>query len=312
MNKQSLRSADTRPDSLELAREWIGESERLLITAGAGLTAAAGIDYADTRLFAREFPAMLQYGFTSQYQLMGFNRWPPELQWGYLAANIELVRFRWPETEIYQQLRRVSTQFSDEQTFVTTSNVDAMFERNGFDPNRVYTPQGDYAYLQCTVPCSREVWPWYDQIKAIRRATDPETQLLTDRALIPACPNCGEPVFPNVRIYNSFIGDHLEVISEECRNWVEQGLNKRGVILEIGAGFSTPSVIRWPNERIVHFSPDWRIIRINRDDSRVPDLIEDRAVCISDDVGETLERLVGGLCCAGQSHRVAGNDPQNS
>ena len=114
---------------------------------------------------------------------------------------------------------------------------------------------------------------------------------MTDRALIPVCLNCGESVFPNVRIDNSFIGDHLEITGEECRNWVDQVLDKRGVILEIGAGYITPSIIRWSNERIVHFSLDWRIIRINRDHPQVPESIEDRAVCIADDVGDTFAGL---------------------
>ena len=32
--------------------------------------------------------------------------------------------------------------------FVMTSNVDALFARNGFDTERIFTPQGDYAAMQ--------------------------------------------------------------------------------------------------------------------------------------------------------------------
>jgi NAD-dependent SIR2 family protein deacetylase len=38
--------------------------------------------------------------------------------------------------------------------FVVTSNVDGMFNRNGFDENKIYTPQGDFQYMQCAKPCS--------------------------------------------------------------------------------------------------------------------------------------------------------------
>lgn len=40
--------------------------------------------------------------------------------------------------------------------FVLTSNVDVFFERNGFAADRIYTPQGDWRWMQvrCFVCCT--------------------------------------------------------------------------------------------------------------------------------------------------------------
>lgn len=284
MTKTDITTIDT-------AREWIERSDSVLFSAGAGLTAAAGINYGDTELFAREFPAMLQYGFTAQYQLIGFSDWDPELQWGYWAAHVDLVRHRWPRTAPYQALKRIADNFDPAQSYVFTSNVDAMFERNGFDTKRIHTPQGDYALLQCTTPCTNEVWEWKDQLDAIRSATDPETQRTTSE-LVPSCPNCGESVFPNVRADRTFVDEHFGPTSERLGQWISEHREAAGVVIEVGAGFNTPSVIRWPSEHIVEAFPEWRLIRINLDRPEVPAELGARAVGLGGDAAQIIAELV--------------------
>ncbi len=269
--------------SIEQASDWIANADNILFTAGAGLTAAAGVNYADTALFAREFPAMLQYGFTAQYQFIGFNDWTPDLQWGYWAAHVDLVRFRWPKSEVYKALHMLSGHIEQKNTFVMTSNVDAMFETNGFFPNHIYTPQGDYSLLQCTTPCWRTVWSWKEQIDQIRAETDPTTQRLTNTKLVPRCPNCGGTVFPNVRLDSSFIDDHFEFDAERLQSWLGTARQGRGVVIEVGAGFNTPYVIRWPGEQIVDATPGWKLVRINLTDAEIPSYLGERAVGLKGD-----------------------------
>lgn len=271
------------PHMLDLARGWIADADFVLFTAGAGLSAAAGMNYADTSLFAREFPAMLQYGFSAQYQFIGFNEWTPDLQWGYWAAHVDLVRFRWPESEVYNALHRLAAHVEPANRFVMTSNVDGMFERNGFDPQRIYTPQGDYALLQCTTPCWRTVWPWKRQIDQIRAATDPGTQRLTNVDLVPRCPNCGGTVFPNVRVDGSFIHDHFDAAAQRLQAWLVDARQGRGVVIEVGAGFNTPTVIRWPGEQLVDATPGWNFVRINLSDAGVPHQLSGRAIGLKGD-----------------------------
>lgn len=48
------------------AAEAIRSADALLIGAGAGLSAAAGYDFTSEERFARDYPGMLQYGFTQK------------------------------------------------------------------------------------------------------------------------------------------------------------------------------------------------------------------------------------------------------
>lgn len=272
------------------AAAWIEAADTLLITAGAGLTAAAGIDYSDTALFTRHFPAMAHYGFRAQYQLIGAPL-EPDLLWGYWAAHVNLVRYQWPLTTPYRHALEISSSFPDEATFVLTSNVDAMFERNGFNPERVHTPQGDYALMQCARACTRNVWIWKSELDAILAATDPITQRVTDPDLIPRCLYCGGDSFLNVRIDNTFIDDHYQPTARALDSWLHDRQHTNGLVLEIGAGFNTPSVIRWPSETLVEQLTNWRLIRINTTHAQTPATIAERSIEIRADATTALPRL---------------------
>ena len=62
---------DQRSDPrIAQAAEAIRSADALLIGAGAGLSAAAGYDFTSEERFARDYPGMLQYGFTQKIQMM--------------------------------------------------------------------------------------------------------------------------------------------------------------------------------------------------------------------------------------------------
>ncbi|MGH1551459.1 hypothetical protein ACRAWF_02460 [Streptomyces sp. L7] len=78
------------------------------------------------------------------------------MMWGYWAVHIGGAPAGQGPNRLYQRLRSL---VGDRDHWVMTSNVDALFVRNGFAADRIYTPQGDYGRLQCTVPCTREIRP---------------------------------------------------------------------------------------------------------------------------------------------------------
>lgn len=72
-------------------RTWLDQADRILITAAAGLSAAAGYDYGDEDRFRELLPALHRLGLRSRY-LVGVPL-PPELWWGYWAVHIDDIRF---------------------------------------------------------------------------------------------------------------------------------------------------------------------------------------------------------------------------
>ena len=82
------------------------DADHVLIGAGAGLSAAAGLDYTDTELFARLFPGLVKKGFHRFYDLFGYTDWSEAEKWGYLATQVNYVRFRPNSHPVYPRLAR--------------------------------------------------------------------------------------------------------------------------------------------------------------------------------------------------------------
>ncbi|GAA3430864.1 NAD-dependent protein deacetylase of SIR2 family [Kutzneria kofuensis] len=246
---------------IDTCRRWLDEAEHILIAAGAGLSAAAGYDYADTARFAELFPALHRLGLRARYQLIGLPL-PQPLLWGYWSVHVNDIRFGAGGNPLYRRLRDI---VGDRPHFVMTSNVDGLFERNGFAAERIWTPQGDYARYQCELPCTNETWPSRPVVEAALAGYDPDSGTVLD---IPACPNCGGRVFLNVHKGPEFVDDPYAAAGRRLADWL---LDVPGlVVLEIGAGLSTPSVIRWPAETIVRRTPGARLIRVNPDHAQLP------------------------------------------
>ncbi|KAJ3136389.1 hypothetical protein HK101_004011 [Irineochytrium annulatum] len=270
--------------ALQRGATTLKEADYLLISAGAGMSAAVGLDYTSEDVFKKHFPAMHRRGHRSMYEFFGYRGWTPALQWGYLLTQINLARYGWePTTPAYEHARLIFDAFNDRgrgrggegRAFVCTSNADGMFGQRGFPLEDVYTPQGDYSMMQCLKPCTRtSVWPTRPFIEAAMPFIDAETQEITNPDVIPRCRSCGGAVMMNVRGGRWF----LENVQDEQRGrfeaWVEGVMaevraGKKLVVLEVGAGFNTPSVLRFPNEALAE-EEGVTLVRVNRDHPEGP------------------------------------------
>lgn len=276
--------------NFELARQWLMRADGVLLASGAGLSAATGVDYSNPQWFAKHFAPMLQYGIKTCGEILGGMGLPPRLQWGYLSHQLQLVRFSPVNHPVY---RLQYEKLKDRSYFVMTSNVDGLYERHGFDSGRIYTPQGDYARLQCTGPCTEQTWPTKEYLDRIRAATDPDTYQLKDDSLLPTCPNCGRPLFMNVRAGRWFLEAPYQDQVKRLQQWLRDLEECSLLIIEIGAGFNTPGVIRWPMERLAALRPDTKFIRVNLKDCQVPGNIGDRSLAFACDAGEFVDQCFG-------------------
>lgn len=240
--------------SLDRAREWLGSADAVLVSAGAGLSASDGLDYTSPALFARHFPGFLRYGLRTLYSVFGFTGWPTEqVRWGYFFTHLAMVR-AWPASDMYRTLISWLGSFGG-NAHVRTSNADGLFLANGLDPDRLSTPQGAYAVLQCLANCRPDATvPSAPLVEAAQPALDPVSQVLTDPDKVPVCQFCGGRMNICVRAgdwFNEVPFQDGERRWKKFRSETVLGGEKTTVILELGAGMSTPGVLRWPNEDLV-------------------------------------------------------------
>lgn len=244
----------TECGSLDLAREWLESADAVLVSAGAGLSASDGLDYTSPALFARHFPGFLRYGLRTLYSVFGFTGWPTEqVRWGYFFTHLAMVR-AWPASDMYRTLISWLGRFEG-NAHVRTSNADGLFLANGLDPDRLSTPQGAYAVLQCLANCRPDATvPSAPLVEAAQSALDPASQVLTDPDKVPVCQFCGGKMNICVRAgdwFNEVPFQDGERRWKKFRRDTVLGGEKTTVVLELGAGMSTPGVLRWPNEDLV-------------------------------------------------------------
>lgn len=283
-----LDASELEAAAAQIAR-WLDEADRVVIGAGSGLSAAAGFDFGDQADFAVRFPALIKRGLKAAYEMIGYSDLPESAFWGFWAVHVTQMRFEDGRNPVYESLFRL---VRGKDTFVLTSNVDALFVRNGFDPDRVWSIQGDYALMQCLRPCSTEVWPSAPVIQRALGAIDPASQEVTDPACIPRCIRCGGDVFMNVRGGRWFIEDPYYPQMERWRAWVGGKSNERLLLIDIGSGYNTPGVVRWPMEQIAMQAPTARLVRINLHDARVPRELGPRALSVPAGARETIQAIV--------------------
>ncbi|MGP3945906.1 NAD-dependent protein deacetylase of SIR2 family [Streptomyces sp. 6N106] len=268
-------------------RTWLTEADRVLITAGAGLSAAAGYDYGDEDRFKELFPALYRLGLRSRY-LVGVPL-PPALLWGYWAVHINDIRFSPDPNPLYQRLRSL---VGDKEHWVMTSNVDALFARGGFAPDRVFTPQGDYGRYQCATPCISSTWDSRPLITRLLAAYDPATGAVTDPSALPRCPNCGGEVEINVRIGPEFVDTPYLPAGRRLQHWLGTApVDTRLLTLELGAGFNTPGVVRWPGEHLTRHFPHARLVRVNPSRPETPADLAGRTLPVPVGADDLLDAL---------------------
>lgn len=282
----TIKSLHTR---IEEAAVHLSGAEALLIGAGAGLSAAAGFDFTDKAQFARNYPGMLRHGFTCKLDMMANFSVPEELLWGYYLQHVQETRFAPGTHPVYQNLRQIAEKV--ENYFVITTNADGLFERNQFNPDRLYTPQGDYNRVQCLRPCSQDTWSTEALIRDYLPRVDKTTQKLP-RGGAPRCPKCGGPTFLNVRGGDWFVEKPWIEGSIRYRKWLAENRMRRLVVMDIGSGFNTPVWIRWPAEELVRRNANARLLRLNLYHSEVPDDIAPRALSFAEGAQEVLPALV--------------------
>ena len=266
--------------------EALRNAEAVVVGAGAGLSAAAGFTYSGER-FERYFSDFGEkYGFRDMYSGGFYPFETPEEFWAYWSRYILINRYTDPPKPVYQELFNL---IKDKDYFVITTNVDHCFQKAGFDKKRLFYTQGDYGLFQCSVPCHDKT---YDNEEAVRRMAAEQRDMRIPTELIPHCPVCGKPMAMNLRADDKFVQDGGWYGScGRYERFIEAHRHSRVLYLELGVGYNTPSIIKYPFMRLVAQNKRAVYACINYGEAVCPAQIEERSVCINADIAEALDKI---------------------
>ena len=224
--------------------------------------------------------------FTDMYS-GGFYPFPSlEEHWAYWSRYILINRYKDEDNGTYKALFKL---VKDKDYFVLTTNVDHQFQKAGFDKKRLFYTQGDYGLLQCGGPCHHAV---YDNETVILEMNRRQADMKIPSDLIPYCPRCGRPMTMNLRADDSFVQDDGWYRAEErYTDFIRGHRGLRVLFLELGVGFNTPGIIKYPFWQMAYDNPHARYVCINYGESFVPEEIKGKSVCLQDDIKEVLQAL---------------------
>lgn len=273
-------------EQIQEAARMIREADYILIGAGAGLSAAAGLTYSGKR-FTDNFPEFIEkYGMTDMYSACFYPFPSEEARWGYWSKHVYVNRIEPEALPLYQMLYEL---VKEKPYFVLTTNADHQFYKAGFGADRIFATQGDYGYIQCLRGCHNKV---YDDIEMMKQMHRERVDCLIPSELVPKCPVCGRRMTMNLRCDQYFVED--DAWHEAERNFgafLDQCENKRTVLIELGVGFNTPTIIRFPFERLVREHDKISLIRLNMDEAVVPKSFKKRALGINEDIQKSMEDI---------------------
>ena len=283
----TTRSTDIYSDKLSRLKDKIAAADAIVIGAGAGLSTSAGFDYSGER-FEKYFADFhKKYGITDMYS-GGF--YPFETlneYWAWWSRHILVNRYNAPVGKPYSDLLKA---VSDKDYFVLTTNVDHRFQLAGFDKKRLFNTQGDYGLWQCSEPCCNET---FDNENAVRTMVKEQCNMKIPDELIPRCPHCGKPMAMNLRCDNSFVQDEgWHAAAERYEEFIRKHRNLHILFLELGVGFNTPGIIKYPFMQMTAENPKAIYACINMNEAYAPDEIADRAICIDGDIGKVIENII--------------------
>ncbi len=268
------------------AKALLENAECVVIGGGAGLSSAAGLQYGGARFFAHFSDWNAAYGMTDMYTAGFYPFRTQEEKWAYWSRHILVNRFDPPALPLYRTLLGL---VAHKDYFVITTNVDAQFEKAGFAGERIFAVQGDYGFLQCAKGCHDRLYP--DEA-LMRRMQAAEQGLRIPKELVPKCPVCGKEMEVHIRKDAYFVQDAAwDAANRRYEAFLEHARDKKTVLLELGVGFNTPGIIRFPFERLTNRRRETHLIRINAD---FPAPIEENAkktVSFSEDLADVLAKL---------------------
>lgn len=145
--------------------------------------------------------------------------------------------------------------------YIVTTLTDGAVYEMPFDKNRIVAPCGNIHWRQCSKVCTKDIWE--------------ESEVPDD-----VCPHCKAPLTGNTIKAETYIEEGYLPRWKDYMKWQTGTINRSLVILELGEGFATPTVMRWPFEKIIYFNRKSRLYRINESFYQLPKEAEERGVSV--------------------------------
>ena len=210
-----------------------------------------------------------------------------EEHWAYWSRYIFVNRYQDMPKPVYENLLKL---VADKDYFVITTNVDHCFQKAGFDKKRLFYTQGDYGLFQCSEPCCQET---FDNEAVVLEMLNRQKDMKIPTELLPVCPHCGKPLTMNLRSDDKFVEDEgWHLAAERYENFLRPHANKKILFLELGVGYNTPVIIKYPFWQMTAKNPNATYACVNNGQAICPTEIQHKSICINGDISNVINECI--------------------
>ncbi len=237
-------------------KSLINSIDAIVIGIGSGMSAAGGLDYTSNDVLKNLYKRYYDMGYSNifsviqRYWVTDINKANENDYWDFWSTHINNIRYKPGITKPYSLLFDL---VKDKSHFVITTNADHQCQ-NVFD--KVYAPQGDYSLFQCRVNCNDKV---YNNKEFIDN--------YLNNKYVPKC-ECGDYLIPNLRCDNFFCETESSKYFDDYYDFIIKNKDKNLLLIEIGVGYNTPGIIRFPFDKLSSLD-NVTLIRVNPSDCDV-------------------------------------------
>ena len=273
-------------EQIEQLKTALRDCDAVVIGAGAGLSTSAGFVYNGERFEKNFSDFAAKYGFRDMYSGGFYPYATLEEHWAYWSRYIYINRYQDAPKPIYDDLLKL---VADKDYFVITTNVDHCFQKAGFDKKRLFYTQGDYGLFQCSEPCCQET---FDNEAVVRKMVARQENMKIPSELLPVCPHCGKPMTMNLRSDDAFVEDEgWHRAAERYADFLRTRKDQKILFLELGVGYNTPVIIKYPFWQMTAKNPNATYACINREQAFAPEEIANRTIAVNDDIGKIVRAI---------------------
>lgn len=167
---------------------------------------------------------------------------------------------------------KMQDMIQDKDYFIVTTVTDGEIRKSSLVQSRIVAPCGNVTWRQCSKSCKKDIW---------------EPGEIPDDI----CPHCGQPLTGNTIEAEDYIEEGYLPQWNAYTKWLSGTLNKRLLLLELGVGFKTPTVIRWPFEKTATVNKKAHLYRIHGNFAQLSEAVKGKGESILENSLEFFRKL---------------------
>lgn len=325
LTKKSTKDYSAQTEQL---KQKINDADAVVIGAGAGLSTSAGFTYSGERFTRYFSDFIEKYGFQDMYSGGFYPFDSLEEHWAYWSRYIYINRYMNAPKQVYSNLYDLvkdkdyfvlttnvdhcfqKAGFDKHRLFYTQGDY-GLFQcstpchQNTYD-NEELVRQMIEAQGFCIV-AGKTGEEFEKDIEEDRkedaqkrglhlhlgsnelRQSEASLKMKVPSELVPHCPQCGRPMTMNLRADNTFVEDegwHQAAFRYE--DFLRRHKNLNILFLELGVGYNTPGIIKYPFWQMTDKWENVSYACINAGDAAAPEEIKKKSICINGDIGEVI------------------------